>query len=157
RFLASGADPRQGPLESGETRVLGMGGESLGRRADGSTFPVSLAMSKVHTRHGGLGTVIVHDLSGLKRTEEALRHSEARLRMMLDQVPAVRCATDGELRGTLLTSSAGPGLSGAGLGANRSRFVGRPLQEAAAALPFLPLPGFRRALAGESVTAEVQR
>jgi signal transduction histidine kinase len=77
--------------------------------------------------------------------------------MMLDQVPAVLCSTDRELRVTLLSSSAGTGLSGAGLGHSRSRFAGTPLSALAEVLPFLPVPAFQRALRGESVTAEVQR
>ena len=158
RFLASGSsDLRKGPAVTGETKIFGLGGEALGRRSDGSTFPASISMSRVHTHRGGLLTVIVHDLSDLKKTEEALRHSEARLRMLLDQVPAVLCSTDRELRVTLLSSSAGTGLSGTGLGHTRSRFAGTPLAQVAEMLPFLPVAAFRRALRGESATAEVQR
>jgi PAS domain S-box-containing protein len=159
RFLTSGGgdDLRRGPADTGESKIFGLGGETLGRRPDGSTFPVSISMSRVRTQQGGLLTVIVHDLSDLKKTEEALRHSEARLRMMLDQVPAVLCSTDRELRVTLLSSSAGTGLSGAGLGHSRSRFAGTPLSEVAEVLPFLPVPAFQRALRGESATTEVQR
>ena len=157
RFLTSDGTDLQQELGTGETRIFGLGSEALGRRPNGSTFPVSISMSRVRMREGGLLTVIVHDLSDLKKTEEALRHSEARMRMMLDQVPAVLCSTDRDLRVTLLSSSAGTGLSGSGLGHNRSRFAGTPLPEVAELLPFLPVPAFRRALHGDSATAEVQR
>src|SRR5262249_25444770 len=85
--------------------------EATGRRADGSTFPASISMSKSLTQRGARVPVIVHDLSGLKKTEEALRHSEARLRMVLNQVPAILCSTDHRLRIILLTCSVGTGLS----------------------------------------------
>src|SRR5262249_58587875 len=104
RFLASDelGGPSRNTLSTGEHRVFGMGEEATGRREDGSTFPASISMGKTRTQRGGLVTVIVHDLSGLKKTEEALRHSEARLRMVLNQVPAILRSTDQRLRITLL-------------------------------------------------------
>ena len=84
-------------------------------------------MGKTRTHRGGLVTVIVHDLSVRKKIEEALRHSEARLRMVLNQVPAILCSTDQRLRITLLTCSVGTGLSGLGL--NLPRFSGMSLED----------------------------
>jgi two-component system cell cycle sensor histidine kinase/response regulator CckA len=51
-----------------------------------------------------------------RRTEDALRQSEARLRLAIEQVPAVLWTTDEELR---FTSSLGAGLSGLGLAAGQ--------------------------------------
>lgn len=155
RFLVSaGLDgPPQPSVGTGEQRVFELGEEAVGRRADGSTFPTNISMGKTHTHRGGLVTVIVHDLSVRKKIEEALRHSEARLRMVLNQVPAILCSTDQRLHITLLTCSVGTGLSGLGL--NLPRFSGTSLEDTEAPA-YLPAPAFARALQGESVTAEVQ-
>ncbi|HKB41007.1 MAG TPA: ATP-binding protein, partial [Gemmataceae bacterium] len=155
-FLASpglvGDFPRDA-VATGEHRVFGVGEEAVGRRNDGTIFPASISMSKMHSQRGRLVTLIVHDLTGLKKTEEALRHSEARLRMVLNQVPAILCSTDHRLRITLLTCSVGTGLSGLNL--NLPRFTGTSLRDPDAPT-FLPASAFERALQGESVTAEIQ-
>ena len=80
-----------------------------------------------------------------KRAEDALRQSEARLRVAIQQVPAVLWTTDDELR---FTSSLGAGLSALGLAPNQ--VVGLSLEQ------YLG-PGsaaverHRQALQGESV------
>ncbi len=55
-----------------------------------------------------------------RRAEDALRQSETRLRLAIEQVPAVLWTTDEELR---FTSSLGAGL--AGLGLTPARWWGR--------------------------------
>ncbi|MFN8091568.1 MAG: PAS domain-containing protein [Vicinamibacteria bacterium] len=59
-----------------------------------------------------------------RRAEDALRHSEARLRLAVEQVPAVLWTTDDELR---FTSSLGAGL--AGLGLRPGEVVGTPVAD----------------------------
>ena len=56
------------------------------------------------------------DISDRKRMEEALRHNEARLRVVTEQVPAVLWTTDSALR---FTSSVGAGLTAMGLRAGQ--------------------------------------
>ena len=58
-------------LETGEARIIGRGREVLGRRKDGSTFAIDLAVSEVEGL--GLFTGIIRDISGRKEAEEALR------------------------------------------------------------------------------------
>ena len=61
---------------TGEARIIGIGREVAGRRRDGSTFPVDLAVSEV--RHGGevfyLGTL--RDISERVRLEAEIRQAQ---------------------------------------------------------------------------------
>jgi two-component system cell cycle sensor histidine kinase/response regulator CckA len=87
-----------------------------------------------------------------KRAEEALRESEARLRLTIEQVPAVLWTTDDQLR---FTSSLGAGLAALGLRPNQ--VVGQPLETylgAGSSTGRSTLEHHRRALAGESVSFE---
>src|SRR6185295_1649837 len=63
--------------------------------------------------------VMVQDVSGLevlRRSEEALRESEGRLRMLVEQTPAVMWSVDLGLR---FTSSVGAALAGLNLKPNQ--------------------------------------
>ncbi|MHB8526218.1 MAG: PAS domain S-box protein [Candidatus Acidiferrales bacterium] len=84
-----------------------------------------------------------------KRAETALRESEARLRLLIEQLPAVLWTTDGEMR---FTSSVGAGL--ARLGLKPQEVVGKSLFEFFNTddRTFPPIAAHRKALAGESVT-----
>jgi two-component system cell cycle sensor histidine kinase/response regulator CckA len=81
-----------------------------------------------------------------KRAEEALRHSEARLRLSMEQLPAVLWTTDRELR---FESSAGAGLAALGLKPNQ--LVGLPV-ESYLGTGSQSVSWHRRALAGESAS-----
>ncbi|MHB8412953.1 MAG: PAS domain S-box protein [Candidatus Acidiferrales bacterium] len=84
-----------------------------------------------------------------KRAETALRESEARLRVLIEQLPAVLWTIDGEMR---FTSSVGAGL--ARLGLKPQEVVGKSLFEFFNTddRAFPPIAAHRKALAGESVT-----
>ncbi|HLW82941.1 MAG TPA: PAS domain S-box protein [Candidatus Acidoferrales bacterium] len=88
-----------------------------------------------------------------KRAETALRDSEARLRVLIEQLPAILWTTDTELR---FTSSVGAGLARLGLKPNEA--VGLTLYEFFQTddRTFPPLAAHRRALTGESVTFHVE-
>jgi PAS domain S-box-containing protein len=135
---------------TGEGKIFGGAGDFVGKRADGSTFQASLSLSKIRLDQGDIYNAIIHDVSAFKRTQEALRQSEARLRMMLAQVPAFLCTTDRKLRITLFASSAITGLSSTGF--HISRFSGMSLPHAKdETLQALPVKAFRQALEGASV------
>ena len=85
-----------------------------------------------------------------KRAEDALRQSEARLRMAIGQVPAVLWTTDEDLR---FTSSLGAGLSALGLAPNQ--VVGLSLDQYLGA-GSVALERHRVALRGESVGYEYE-
>ncbi len=85
-----------------------------------------------------------------KRTEEALRQSEARLGMAIGQVPAILWTTDAELRCTTALGAGllGLGLANAAVGASVADVLGS--EDAA-------VQRHRAALAGESVSYAEER
>jgi PAS domain S-box-containing protein len=87
-----------------------------------------------------------------KRTEEALRENETRLRLLIEQLPAILWTTDADLK---FTSSLGAGLASMGLKPNQ--LLGMPLFEFfnSGDPDFPPIAAHRRALQGEAVTFEV--
>jgi len=94
-----------------------------------------------------------HDLDSRRRSEEKLRDKEARLRLMVEQVPAVLWTTDVDLR---FTSSAGAGLTGLDL--QPDQVVGMSLFEffETEDEDFPAIALHRRACQGESVNFEME-
>jgi diguanylate cyclase (GGDEF)-like protein/PAS domain S-box-containing protein len=92
-------------------------------------------------------------LQGLEESQDLLQKSESQLRLMFEQLPAVLWTTDKNLR---FTSSAGSGLSA--LGVRPNQFNGVSLHEyfQKPNPDFPPIAAHRRALAGESVSYEVE-
>ncbi len=58
--------------------------ESVGRRNDGSTFPMHVAVSRVELADGPVSLGFLTDLTERKRAEEALRESEERYRRLFE-------------------------------------------------------------------------
>jgi two-component system sensor histidine kinase ChiS len=71
-------------VRTAEARVIGIGRELEGRRRDGTTFPLELALSEVGGAPGRRFLGIMRDLTARKRAEQTVRESEARLRGILD-------------------------------------------------------------------------
>jgi two-component system, LuxR family, sensor kinase FixL len=64
-------------LQTGRRKIIGIGREVTGKRKDGSTFPMYLAVSEVKLRDQRIFTGIVRDISEQRRLEsEVLRTSE---------------------------------------------------------------------------------
>ncbi|MEZ6129365.1 MAG: PAS domain S-box protein [Planctomycetaceae bacterium] len=61
-------------METGDARIIGKGREVVGRRRDGSVFPVDLAVSEVD--HMGLFTGAIRDLSERHKVQEELRREQ---------------------------------------------------------------------------------
>lgn len=60
-------------LRTGQAKIIGIGREVAGRRRDGSTFPMELAVSEFHAGGRRYFTGIVRDITERKRLEEELR------------------------------------------------------------------------------------
>jgi two-component system CheB/CheR fusion protein len=59
-------------LITGDRRVIGIGRERTGRRKDGSTFPIDLAVSELHVGSRRLFTGIIRDISERKSLQQEL-------------------------------------------------------------------------------------
>jgi PAS domain S-box-containing protein len=70
----------QNYLRTGVRKIIGIGREVVGRRKDGSTFPMDLAVAHFEYRGRRYFTGTVHDITERKRTAQALLESEAALR-----------------------------------------------------------------------------
>ena len=72
-------------LRSGQAKIIGIGREVVGRRKDGSTFPMDLAVSEFHLGQRRYFTGIVRDISERKRAEsELLKTAQELARSNLD-------------------------------------------------------------------------
>ncbi|MBP2680480.1 MAG: putative Hybrid sensor histidine kinase [Candidatus Krumholzibacteriota bacterium] len=95
--------------------------------------------------------LVSHDTTELAQAERALRDRDARLRLMVSQVPAVLWTVDRDLR---FTSSMGAGLNALGLAPGQ--VVGKDLYEyfETRDSSFTPIAMHRRSLEGEATTYE---
>jgi len=70
---------------TGDRKIIGIGREVLGRRKDGSTFPMHLSVGETKQEEGASIFVgILHDLTERERVEAILRESAAQLRAVVD-------------------------------------------------------------------------
>ena len=81
-----------------QTRAMGMGLELEGRRKDGTTFPVEIALSAIDTPAGKIAVSFVNDITWRKRAETKLREHEHELKAVLDNTPDIILRMDREQR-----------------------------------------------------------
>ncbi len=74
-------------LRTGQAKILGIGREVVGRRKDGSTFPMDLAISEFRLGQGRGFTGIVRDIAERKQAEDLLRREREFIRLVLDTDP----------------------------------------------------------------------
>src|SRR5918992_5346441 len=73
-------------LHTGQAKIIGIGREVVGRRKDGSTFPMELAISEFRLATNRYFTGIVRDITERKSAEEELRQAEERMRSVVNHV-----------------------------------------------------------------------
>ncbi|MBV6459804.1 MAG: Sensor histidine kinase RcsC [Fimbriimonadaceae bacterium] len=74
---------------TGNPKIIGIGREVVGRRKDGSQFPMDLAVSAMNLGSQRMFTGLVRDVTIRKQAEGALRASEERFRTMADAAPVL--------------------------------------------------------------------
>jgi PAS domain S-box-containing protein len=119
------------------------------RRADGRHIWVELNVRVLADAQGGtVWEGALSDVTERRLAEEALWESERRLRLLVEQMPAILWSVDTDLRVTL---SLGAGLAALGMKPNQT--VGQRLEDVVSRAPGTQvLQAHRRALAGESVS-----
>ncbi|MGC2201393.1 MAG: PAS domain S-box protein [Stellaceae bacterium] len=74
-------------LRTGQKKIIGIGREVVGRRKDGSVFPMDLSVGEARDGDDPIFVGIIRDITDRKAAELAQRESELRLRSILDTVP----------------------------------------------------------------------
>jgi len=92
------AERERGSLEfygaSDEARAIGLGREVLGRRKDGSRFPLEIAVSEMRLRGQRYFTGILRDITARKQAEEALLKAGALQTAIFNSANFSSIATD---------------------------------------------------------------
>lgn len=84
--------------DTGERRIIGIGREVVGRRKDGSTFPMDLAVGEAWLPEGRFFTGIIRDITDRKRGESELRDAKQMLESVIAALPVAVLSIDRDTR-----------------------------------------------------------
>src|SRR4029077_16076335 len=82
---------------SGDTHLDLASRESLGKRKDGEFFPAEIAVSKAPLSRREMFIVCLRDVTERRESEQAMRESEARYRLLVDHAPDAIVVFDGDV------------------------------------------------------------
>jgi PAS domain S-box-containing protein len=83
---------------TGEARIIGIGREVVGRRKDGTVFPMDLSVGEVHLSSGRMFTGIARDITARKQVEAALRREHHFTTTILETTSALVVVLDRNAR-----------------------------------------------------------
>lgn len=87
---------------TGQAKIIGIGREVVGRRKDGSSFPLDLSVSEVRLNSGRIFTGFVRDITSRKAAEEKLEHMARRLAEKNKELQAIVYVASHDLRSPLV-------------------------------------------------------
>ncbi len=88
-------------LATGEAKIIGIGQEVVGRRKDGTTFPMDLAVSEIHGGDKPKFTGIVRDITERKRAEREILDRSTLLEAANKELDAFAYTVSHDLRAPL--------------------------------------------------------
>ncbi len=138
---------------SGESPLIGKRFAAQALHRDGSTLHVELAVVPIPLPGGVTFTGFIRDITDRQRLEDRFREQAERMRLIVEQVPAVLWTTDRDL---MITSASGSSLARLGLGSGVA--VGRSLVKlfGFANSSAAPVQAHLRALEGELADFEFE-
>ena len=111
-------------IEAALAQQIGTGLELVGRRKDGSAFPIEMMLSPLESAEGILITAAIRDITARKEAEAILAQLEARYRGLLEAAPDAMVVVDQDGLIVFLNIRAE-----AQFGYSRDELLGRPVTD----------------------------
>ena len=89
-------------LSTGQARIIGIGREVVGRRKDGTLFPMDLAVSEVRLAHQRLFTGFIRDITERKKAEACLEEMARTLAEKNKELETIVYVASHDLRSPLV-------------------------------------------------------